>query len=111
MTIAIACLLVIHGLLHLLGFIKAFQLLPKPFLKTPISKPAGLLWLTSALLFMACGIVLVLQYSWWWIFSSTGLVCSQYLIIRYWKDAKYGTIPNVVLLLFSGVGFVVWAMI
>jgi hypothetical protein len=43
MSTALAVLLVIHGLLHLMGFLKAFGLAELPQLTGPISQPLGLL--------------------------------------------------------------------
>jgi ssRNA-specific RNase YbeY (16S rRNA maturation enzyme) len=44
-------IIIIHGLIHLMGFAKSFGLLRITELSQDISKPLGLLWLLSAILF------------------------------------------------------------
>jgi len=43
-----ASIITIHGLIHLMGFVKAFQLAEINQLTKAIPKPIGLLWLISA---------------------------------------------------------------
>ena len=50
MKYILVALLVIHGLIHLLGFVKAFDLAQPAQLQAPISRPLGILWLSAALL-------------------------------------------------------------
>ncbi|MCB0617044.1 MAG: hypothetical protein KDC75_27195, partial [Phaeodactylibacter sp.] len=45
----------VHGLIHLLGFLKAFQLSEVSQLTQDISRPAGILWLVAMILFLATG--------------------------------------------------------
>jgi hypothetical protein len=54
------------------------------------------------------GLLLSFQKEWWWIFSASGIVISQYLIIKDWHSAKYGTIANVIVLIITIIGFGVW---
>ena len=53
MTAVFAIVLVIHGLIHLLGFAKAFGLADLPQLTQPVPSVLGLLWLLAAFLFLA----------------------------------------------------------
>lgn len=53
-------LVVIHALIHLLGFLKAFQLAEINQLTQHISKPMGLLWLLALILFLAAIIQLII---------------------------------------------------
>jgi hypothetical protein len=47
MQYVLTALLLLHGLIHLLGFSKAYQLAElKEFMK-PVSRPAGILWLPA----------------------------------------------------------------
>jgi hypothetical protein len=91
-------LLLLHGLIHLLGFTKAFQLADVSQLNVDISKPAGLFWLMASLLFLAAFAGLLLRSNSWWIPACAGMVCSQILITMSWTDAKYGTLLNFVIL-------------
>jgi hypothetical protein len=91
-------LLVIHGLVHLLGFVKAFGLAQPPQLQAAISRPVGLLWLVVALLLLVSG-GMVLVAGKWWLPAALGVVMSQILIFAAWHDAKAGSIVNLILLL------------
>ena len=51
-------LLAVHGLIHLLGFAKAFGLAELPQLVQPISRPWGALWLAAAALTLATAVML-----------------------------------------------------
>jgi hypothetical protein len=99
MKIAFSLLIVIHGLVHFLGFAKAFQLAQIKELSAVISRPAGIFWLMAGLLLIAAGILFWQKINFWWIAGITGLVISQVLIVSFWADAKWGTVPNIVLLI------------
>ncbi|NLC06470.1 MAG: hypothetical protein GX755_00645 [Syntrophomonadaceae bacterium] len=98
----------IHGLIHLMGFIKAFELAKINQLTMSISKPMGILWLAAASLFLTIALLSLLQKDWWWIPALLAVILSQILIIMYWSDAKYGTIPNLIILLALTIGFAFW---
>jgi hypothetical protein len=100
MRVFLIALLFIHGALHLLGFFKAFQLAKIEQLTGSISKTTGIFWGLTALLFLATLITFLLKKDVWPIFALTAIVCSQLLIIFHWQDAKFGTIANILLLLF-----------
>lgn len=99
MKYIIAALLVIHGLIHLLGFVKAFDLAQPPQLQAAISRPMGILWLAAALFLVASAGMVLLAGQWWWVPALLGVVLSQALIFTTWIDAKAGTIANVILLI------------
>lgn len=92
-------LLLLHGFIHLTGFLKAFHLAEIEQLTLPISKPAGMFWLIAGILFMIAGAVYFYDKNWWWMIAALGMVISQVLIILYWQDAKFGTIANIIILL------------
>ena len=66
MTVAFAIVLVVHGIIHMLGFAKAFRLAALPQLTQPISPSFGALWLLAALLFLASAAALFVWPRWWW---------------------------------------------
>jgi hypothetical protein len=99
MQIFFLILIIVHGLIHLLGFVKAFRLAPVNQLTQNISRPVGLVWLLVALLFMATAVLFYFAKDWWWIIGASAIIISQVLIAFFWRDAKYGTIANVILLL------------
>src|SRR4051812_47022682 len=104
-----ALLLLVHGLIHLVGFAKAFRLANINQLTTAITKPAGLLWLLAAVLFIGTAILFLLQQQAWWIPAAIALVVSQILIIGNWHDAKAGTIANVLVLIASIAAYASWS--
>lgn len=101
MTILFICILMIHGLIHLLGVLKAFSLAELPDLKLSIPKPTGYLWLTASLLLMVAALLLTMGIDWWWVSGLLAVTLSQGLVISAWRDAKYATIPNVIILVVS----------
>ncbi|PSR15340.1 MAG: hypothetical protein DA408_03470 [Bacteroidetes bacterium] len=102
------CLLALHGLIHLLGFVKAFAIAPANQLTATISKPMGLLWLVAAALLLVTTFLLMRRsgHWFWWAFLAIGL--SQVLLILYWQETKFGTLPNLVLLLTAIVALSNW---
>jgi hypothetical protein len=90
--------LALHGLIHLMGFAKAFGYAELPQLAQLISRPVGLLWLFAALLLLATSAALPLWPRGWWLVGLFAFVASQGVIASSWGDARYGTIANIVLL-------------
>lgn len=99
MRIALAVLLVLHGALHLLGFVKGFGLAEVAALKLPIGRTAGALWLLAAASFAVSAAMLLAAPSRWWMTGLPTLILSQALILLSWGDAKFGTVPNVIALI------------
>ncbi len=97
MRIALAALILLHGLIHLLGPAKAYGWANVSQLRAPISPAAGLVWLAAAVLMIAAATGLVLRASWWWYPALPGVLLSQALIVSAWGDAKFGTFANVII--------------
>ncbi|MBC8445660.1 MAG: hypothetical protein H8D74_00525, partial [Chloroflexi bacterium] len=91
-------IVVIHGLIHLLGFLKAFELANISELTQNITRPLGILWLTTALLFVTTALTFAFKNDWWWAIAFVAVVLSQILVITFWQDAKFGSIPNLLVL-------------
>ena len=104
-----ASVIIIHGLIHLMGFVKAFRLAEINQLTQTIHKPIGFLWLISSLLFITAAAIFLLKKDWWWMIAAPVLVLSQVLIIMYWQDAKYGTIVNMIILIGIVIGYGTWS--
>lgn len=104
----IAFIILIHGLIHFMGFAKAFQYGNITQLTKDISKPLGLIWLLVALLFLTSAILLLMQKNSWWMICTPAMALSQMLIFMYWTDAKFGSIANFIILiyLFSFTGII-----
>jgi uncharacterized protein DUF6544 len=102
---AFAVLLIVHGLIHLLGFAKAFNVVQLSQLSQPISLKFGVLWLITAILFMATAISLFAWPRIWWAIGAAALVLSIVVIVPSWTDAKFGFVANGVVLVAVVLGF------
>lgn len=87
--------LLLHGLIHLMGVAKAFDLVALRQLSMPITKTLGLLWLAAAILCVITAVLMLLQKDHWWMLALVAVVLSQGVIIASWQDAKFGTVANV----------------
>jgi hypothetical protein len=94
--------LIAHGMIHLMGFSKAFHLYNQSGkageISTEISKPMGMAWLSVTTLFLASTLLLFLQNEYWLFLTLTATLFSQVLISKTWKDAWPGTIANLIVL-------------
>lgn len=105
MRIAFLSLVVVHALLHLLGFLKSWGLAALPELsgKTliPLSPGAlrtlGLAWLLASMTLLGAALLRGLRLDSWWIVAGVGVVLSQVLIVLQWQDAKAGTLANLLI--------------
>lgn len=91
--------IVIHGLIHFLGFYKAFDIGNITQLNTPISRPMGAIWLVSGFLFLMTALMNIMNYRFWPVVAIIVLILSQFVIFTAWGDAKFGTIANLIILL------------
>lgn len=104
---AFIALLLIHGIIHIIGFLAAFNLAQfnqfsgkTIFALTNTGvRFLGFMWLLVLLLFMVTSAGYIFNKQWWWAPGLVAIVLSQALIITYWKDARAGTIANVLILL------------
>ena len=94
----------IHGLIHFMGFAKAFSYGNITQLTKDITKPIGVIWFMTGLLFIICLVLYLLKKDSWVYFALISVVLSQMLIFNNWQDAKFGTIANVIILLISIIG-------
>ena len=108
MRILFALIVILHGLIHFLGFAKAFNYGRFKSLKEPISRPAGLIWLLATFLFLISGILCLFRGPAWWMWALPAMVLSQVVIFLAWKDARFGTIANVIVLAGVILGYASW---
>lgn len=114
MRLIFASIIVFHGLLHLIGFAREWDLgRYRPLsgkirvdLPTGSSRVAGSLWLIAAALFVVAAILYVLKNGSFWMPAAAALVLSQTLIAIYWQDARYGSAMNAVILVVVLMGVV-----
>src|SRR5690554_884569 len=99
MRIALIILIGIHGVIHLFGFLKAYEIIEFNAITQPVSKSYGVFWLLTFVLFVITIILILVHSSHWWLTGFLALIVSQILIFSYWSDAKFGTIANIIILL------------
>ncbi|MBK8793208.1 MAG: hypothetical protein IPN59_08625 [Holophaga sp.] len=105
MRIAFALLLFFHGLIHVLGLMKSLDPDKVPQLVLPISRRMGFLWLLAEGLFTLTLVALFVLPGWWWLPGLLAVVLSQGLIFTVWRDARFGTFANVMILTGVSLGF------
>lgn len=105
MKIVFLITVLLHGLIHLLGFVKGLELKEVKELALPISKPIGFTWLTATILLLTYGVLHLLNSKYAWLIGILAVALSQILVILFWKDAKFGTIPNIIILAVSMISF------
>lgn len=105
MSLVFATLLVVHGLIHLLGFAKSFGLAELPQLAHPIPPLPGLLWLVATLLYLLTAVALFVWPRWWWAIGACAIAVSTIVIIPSWSDAKFGALADLIVFVGVVVGF------
>ena len=74
-----------------------------------LAKIVGILWLIAGLLFILSSATYLLRKEWWWMIAIAAILISQILIFIYWKDAKFGTVANVIVLLAVILSYGAWS--
>ena len=92
-------LILLHGAIHLLGFVKAFDLADIQQLSANISKSSGLIWLFVSVLFIISSVAYIAKFQWWSLLAILAVILSTLLTILVWKDAKFALIPNIIILI------------
>jgi len=87
-------LILVHGMIHVLGFVKGFGFKEVKGLTMPITKSKGLLWLLAALLILVFAWLYGANAKFAWIVGFVAMGLSQVLVFVYWRDAKFGTLPK-----------------
>lgn len=105
MKYVLSLIILIHGLIHFMGFMKAFGVGNITQITKEIARPVGILWLMTSILFIVGAIMYLLQKDYWPIVVFISVVISQVLIIMVWHDAKFGTILNGLLLVIAIIGW------
>ncbi|HMU03682.1 MAG TPA: hypothetical protein PJ990_08670 [Saprospiraceae bacterium] len=92
-------IIILHGLIHLMGFVKAYGYADVSALKREISKPMGIIWLVATVLFVTTAILFAFGNDAWVYVGIASMIVSQAMIWMYWQDAKLGSIVNVLVLI------------
>jgi hypothetical protein len=101
-------LLALHGSIHLMGFSRSID--PGTFsqLKQSVSFFQGILWLITTILFLIAAVLFLFHKDFWWLIALAAVALSQYLVIIFWNEAKFGTIANFLIMIAVIVGFAQW---
>ncbi len=94
----LAFIIFVHGLIHIMGFARAFGYGNITQLTKHISKPVGSIWLLACMLFVIAAIGLIMKKDGWPVLALLAVVISQMLIFTSWTAAKFGTIANMVIM-------------
>jgi hypothetical protein len=109
MYIALAVLMILHGMAHMVGFAAPFGYLkdPPPVNATLLStigpggmKALGILWFANAIIFVVAGIGLLRHSQWWTTATIAACVLSLVLTATFLPYAKIGLAVDVVLVTF-----------
>jgi hypothetical protein len=99
-------IVILHGLIHVLGFLKslgyAIPQLPA------INKLTGIVWLVASFVMVATAILYIADNALWLLTGTIAILVSQVLIFLSWQEAKYGTLPNSIILIVVFVGCALW---
>jgi hypothetical protein len=108
MRLALAALMILHGIAHLVGFAGSWHLAELPYKTTVLGgrvdlgdtgiRAAGLLWLTAAMAFVVVGAGTALDYSWWAKAALYVTLASLALTIMEFPEAKLGLVVNLAIL-------------
>src|SRR5215203_2811030 len=104
----LALIILLHGLIHFIGFAKAFGFGNISQISSDVSRPAGMLWSLTAFLFIVTAIIFFIKKDWWWMTGLAAVILSQILISTVWSDARVGTIANVIILVASILSYGSW---
>jgi hypothetical protein len=106
LRIIFSAIVIIHALIHLIGFSKELQIpAPENFNMKEIIGSASVKLNLKGFLWWVCfvGLVLAIIFyllgkDWWWVIATGPVLLSQTLIMLNWGDAKWGTVVNVIIL-------------
>jgi hypothetical protein len=89
-----------------MGFAKAFGYLHNSPITKTISRMAGIAWLLVLVLFLLTAIAFITRKEIWPVLALIAVVISQVLICMVWKDARFGTIANLIIAVVAIIGLV-----
>lgn len=93
-----AILILLHGAIHLLGFIRSLDRWMPGQLKAGIIKVPGLPWLLTFILFTISGIAFLTDASWAGWITIPAVIISVILIISAWVRYRSGMLSNILIL-------------
>ena len=94
----LSTLIFLHAAIHLMGFVKGFKLAQIQSLSSEISATSAIFWFLAFALFVISVMGFLLEKNLWLVFAVLAVIISSVLIINTWSDAKFGMIPNIIVL-------------
>ncbi len=89
----------LHAGVHLMGYSRAYSNVANTrIIHQAVPRNLGIAWLFVCILFIVTGMAYLLTFGWWPYCGLTAIIVSQVMIFTAWKDAKWGTLINIVLL-------------
>ena len=108
-----AIFLIVHGLIHLIGFVVFWQIAEFEDISYTTTvlggrldigdvgmRVLGVVWLLITAAFVIAGVATFFSPSWWWSFTLAVTVASLIVTLLGWPDAKFGMLANIIILLF-----------
>lgn len=99
-------MMVLHGIIHLMGGFSELGLAEVEgtvrtlfYMSDNIKFMLGFVWILATILFLVTPYGFASGKKWWKQSAIVSVVVSQVLVILWWPDAKFGTIPNIITLL------------
>jgi hypothetical protein len=105
MKIIFIAIVFLHGTIHLMGFARAFSPGSTTTISKFISPSQGLIWLLTCCLFIAVATGILLRKEWWPWIAVIAVIVSQIIIMLNWKDARFGTLANSIILIVAIIGY------
>ena len=112
-----AIYLIVHGVIHLIGFVVFWQIaeIEDISYKTTVlagrldigdvgMRVLGVVWLLIAVAFVIAGVAIFFSPPWWWSFTLAVTIASLIVTLLGWPDARYGVLANIIILVFLFLG-------
>jgi hypothetical protein len=92
-------ILLYHSLIHLRSFVRSKGFTTTGKITTPLSKKTENWCLLASVLFIVTATGFIFKTSWWPFVAVMAICLSQTFIFKNWGNAKFGTLPNLIVLL------------
>ena len=109
MHIVVSIFLFLHGAIHLHGFFKGDKLVDGHQFNKTLSQRSRMCWLIVSILFVLAAVLFLFNSNWWLLPGTFAIIGSQILIVYAWRDAKFGTIANTLILVLLVIGYGTWS--
>jgi hypothetical protein len=99
---ALALVMTVHGLIHLLGVWKGFGWAEVATLTEPIGPALGVAWLAAAALVLGAAALVLRDARHWPEVAVVAALASQLVVLTSWTDAAAGSAANAIMVLAAG---------